>query len=458
MYEMFRYSALIAVASVVWAWSGCESGGGTDIDIGDDTSADADADSDTDMDVDSDTDADTDSDTDADSDTDTDADSDADTDTDTDADSDSDSDADGDTDLPDCVDQDSDWWCAPLDCDDDDPDVHPGAEEIPGDGIDNDCDGQTDEASQQDLDLDGDGWTPAEGDCMDVGDDAELVNPDAVEVPDDGVDNDCDGQTDETETCDCPSVGTGAWDYVSAIGLCNTNFVDSVELYYTSTSGEQGFDTIPSQGSNNCLVAQEGCEMAAISSGPVGQDSPDPGQSMGGPESINFDPQPDYMGTLPTTTPTYESCDRCDIILNLTAPSNALGFSFDFLFASAEYPEWIGDGYNDAFYAIMEYSELNGGATTNISFDSSNMEIEVDNNFFENSQFPCDESGSGWAPADDAGSTGWLRTTWNVDPGDSFQLTFSIHDEGDCIYDSIAFIDNWQWLAEEVDPGTHPVE
>jgi hypothetical protein len=166
------------------------------------------------------------------------------------------------------------------------------------------------------------------------------------------------------------------------------------------------------------------------------------------------------MGTTPTTTPIYTSCDRSQIRLELTAPSNALGFSFDFLFGSAEYPEWVGMGYNDAFYAIMQYAGLNGGATTNISFDDSSNEIEVDTNFFENSAHPCDESGSGWEPAisGGSGSTGWLRTSWNVDPGDSFVMTFSIHDEGDCIYDSITFIDNWKWSTEPVEPGTHPVE
>ncbi len=33
-------------------------------------------------------------------------------------------------------------------------------------------------------------------------------------------------------------------------------------------------------------------------------------------------------------------------------------------------------------------------------------------------------------------------------------LTFSIHDEGDGIYDSVVIIDNFQWAVGEVDPGT----
>ncbi len=97
-------------------------------------------------------DSDSDSDTDSDSDADTDADTDTDTDTDADADSDADADADTESDTLSCIDEDNDWWCAPLDCDDSDTAVNPGADEIPGNGIDDDCDGETDEASCSDGD------------------------------------------------------------------------------------------------------------------------------------------------------------------------------------------------------------------------------------------------------------------------------------------------------------------
>lgn len=45
--------------------------------------------------------------------------------------------------MPACeTDVDGDGFCAELDdCDDDDPDVHPGAEETVDDGVDSNCDG-----------------------------------------------------------------------------------------------------------------------------------------------------------------------------------------------------------------------------------------------------------------------------------------------------------------------------
>ena len=75
------------------------------------------------------------------------------------------------------------------DCDDTDSDVYPGAKEICGDGIDQDCDGK-DEACDDDIDDDNDGYTENEGDCND--NDANI-NPDAVEICGDGIDQDCDG-------------------------------------------------------------------------------------------------------------------------------------------------------------------------------------------------------------------------------------------------------------------------
>ncbi len=74
------------------------------------------------------------------------------------------------------------------DCNDSDPGVHPGAVEV-GDGVDNDCDGVTDEGTPL-FDDDGDGVSESEGDCDDT--DPTIV-PASEEIPYDGVDQDCNG-------------------------------------------------------------------------------------------------------------------------------------------------------------------------------------------------------------------------------------------------------------------------
>jgi hypothetical protein len=73
------------------------------------------------------------------------------------------------------------------DCDDDDPSVFPGADEIPYDGIDQDCSG-TDL-----VDVDGDGFASAAAGGADCDDLSASVRPDGVEICGDGIDQDCSG-------------------------------------------------------------------------------------------------------------------------------------------------------------------------------------------------------------------------------------------------------------------------
>ena len=123
-----------------------------------------------------------------------------------DCDDDEDNDLDGSKDCDDedcfseplCCDRDGDGVfdidCGGEDCDDDDSNTNPDADEII-DGRDNDCDGIIDEDTDA-YDDDGDGYTEEEGDC----DDAEPeVNPEGTEIPDDGIDQDCDGEDETTD-------------------------------------------------------------------------------------------------------------------------------------------------------------------------------------------------------------------------------------------------------------------
>ncbi|HMV68703.1 MAG TPA: MopE-related protein, partial [Myxococcota bacterium] len=105
------------------------------------------------------------------------------------------------------------YLAEPTDCQDASPSIHPGAVELPGDGVDQDCDGG-------DLcfaDQDGDGFgtltsvpsvntlcgdAPGEADndddCRDVGAGAAAIHPGAAERCD-SVDDDCDGRVDDDD-------------------------------------------------------------------------------------------------------------------------------------------------------------------------------------------------------------------------------------------------------------------
>jgi hypothetical protein len=98
-----------------------------------------------------------------------------------------------------CRDDDEDGACLVDDCDDRNPARRPGATETCGDGVDEDCDGQTDEGCAVCTDADADGHCRESGDCDDA---RPGVHPGAAEACGNGRDDDCDGQTDEgCDTC-----------------------------------------------------------------------------------------------------------------------------------------------------------------------------------------------------------------------------------------------------------------
>ena len=203
---------------------------------------------------------------------------------------------------------------------------------------------------------------------------------------------------------------------------------------------EQAVQARPRLLESQRLAPMEGYRFLILSSGPVGNPYPAGGGELSG--RTYPDPRPVYMGTRRLQQERQRVYDLHSIRFELTAPPRAKSFSFDFNFFSSEYPEYVNQNFNDTFYAVIEAASTNNGGSTNIAFDANNNSIEVDNNYFQNPFHPIPNTGTGF---DAHGSTGFLRTSWPIRGGERFTLTFSIHDEGDAIYDSLVILDNFQW-------------
>ncbi len=314
-------------------------------------------------------------------------------------------------------------------------------------------------------DHDGDGYTPQMGDCNDAD---PHIGPMAFEVPGNLIDDDCDGMKDEASTsCDGATIGkTDADALAASIGFCESRFLVKAEM--------RG----PSDARARAIVAKfglfdrvEGSSMAVLSTG-IAADKTSPSWVRPQDGTIldqnNKAPNPEPSITGPAdcgSTPQATVYDYTELALTLHVPSNANSLSFQLQFFSAEYPEFVCHLYNDEL--LVELESTKAATKSNISFDSMMNPITVNNGLFTICQNDvskpqtqhCTQSvdgltGTGFEDIQlgkpIGGSTGWLRTTAPVIPGDDITLRFIIFDEGDHIFDSVALLDKFAWSTEIV--------
>ncbi len=141
------------------------------------------------------------------------------------------------------------------DCQDANPDMHPGAVDVWYDGIDSNCDGV------DDFDKDEDGWRHPSGGGSDCDDEDPEINPDGAERIN-GADDDCDGSVDNDIpgwNADYRWEGTAAGDMAGiAITMGDLDDDGVVELIvgasgFTSNTGMVAIiegDALPADGAN----------------------------------------------------------------------------------------------------------------------------------------------------------------------------------------------------------------
>lgn len=105
-------------------------------------------------------------------------------------------------------DSDGDGFPPPADCDDSDPERNPAASDAPGDGVDQDCDGE----DAQVVDVDGDGHAALAEGGMDCDDAHADVHPGGVEVCGDDIDQDCSGADQVCSELDADGDGSSPMD------------------------------------------------------------------------------------------------------------------------------------------------------------------------------------------------------------------------------------------------------
>ena len=267
-----------------------------------------------------------------------------------------------------------------TDCNDGVGAINPGATEV-CDGIDNNCDGNTDEGFSNNTyyaDNDGDGYGDANNsvtDCVqpagyvtdntDCNDGVAAINPGAVEVCD-GIDNNCDGNTDEglTATYYADTDGDGYGDAANSMTACSqpvgyvTNDTDCNDGVAAINPGAtevcDGLD-------NNCDGnTDEGLTQNTYYADTDGDGYGDPNNAMTAcvqPVGYVTDGTDCHDGNPAINPGAAEVCDGVDNNCDGNADE---GLTFNTYYADAD-----GDGYGDASNSTSACSQPTGYVTDN---------------------------------------------------------------------------------------------
>ena len=106
---------------------------------------------------------------------------------------------------------------------------------------------------------------------------------------------------------------------------------------------------------------------ATIAIGPNGE------EGAGHDELTEDSGDEDLFNMLPDKT--YKTYDACLFTIKFTTDTSVHGFTFDFIFGTDEYPEYVNSKYNDIFCAFLDGE--------NVTFDNDGNYISVNNNFFK---------------------------------------------------------------------------
>jgi len=364
------------------------------------------------------------------------------------------------------------------------------------DGMDHDCDGIPDNPP----DVDGDGWNACQGDCCETTvqcSEPALVNPGAYEFIGNGVDDDCDPTTSDTAPPAACSTGADfavtAEGMARAMDICQTTTPTSPKWGLISAEFLTPAGTVPAAAQldsmrnlqsavltnyGTVITPQNGPTMAAISSG-IMRDENDAGYA-GVMSVLGYYQQPpaSYLaahgGALPASAGCSGTCpsgaganDGVNLRLTIRVPTNALSLSYQFRFFSYEYWTYSCTAYNDFYLALYQSGAAGLPADGNISFDSMNNPVSVNNGFFEvcspKSCYTCPSgvaelAGTGMCPTSPCtgGGTVWLQTTAPVVPGEIITLDLMIFDVSDGTLDSLSLLDDFQFSINPSGVGTNP--
>jgi hypothetical protein len=342
-----------------------------------------------------------------------------------------------------------------------------------------DCPTQDDDPTNT-QDVDNDGQTAADGDCNDC---TWQMNTGAQDYPGNNIDEDCNGANDDNPVgCDAALAleSMDPMDGARAMDLCKVSNGAGwgvVSAEYVTSDGlplpdPLGHGILTDFGPS--VNVQEGAKMLALSSGTARLPNQPGYYSVGGYDKFyTTGSPPGYPKESPSCPGivTGQAHDSAGLRVSIKTPTNAKSFSFNLDFYTYEFPGFICSTYNDFFVAMLSPVPANQ-VDGNVSFDAQGNTISVNAGFLEvcypqmagGKNFACalgptQLSGTGYdEQPNGSAATSWLQTTSPLEnPGQQIELLFAIWDSGDGILDSTILLDNFRFDVEEAPTQTAPV-
>ncbi len=271
------------------------------------------------------------------------------------------------------------------------------------------ADGGADEASLLTCghaDCDGDGYaSPA--DCDDTN---PLINPEAYDFPDDGIDNDCDGKADDPVLhCETiPSQAPGSpTDFARAADLCAQNSITNDGTVFDPLVGAT-WGQVQGLGPGQTLWTSQTKPVQVAIASSMGQNQPRQGRTMVGlangpwaasdPRSSQpLDPAGFHINDACSDIPLdAQDCasltggtqtgggvsvqDWAELTLKVRIPSNVQTVVFDFAFFSSEFNQWWQSAANDSFLVLVTSQGIQG---QNVAKDATGYAVTINSGFFQ---------------------------------------------------------------------------
>ncbi|WP_264564110.1 T9SS type B sorting domain-containing protein [Flavobacterium sp. N3904] len=179
------------------------------------------------------------------------------------------------------------------------------------------------------------------------------------------------------------------------------------------------------------------------------------------------------LATLPTSN-TFEGDADLSILTNNQIIKNVAILEFDFIpvgnkltfnfvFASDEYPEFVNDSYNDNFGFFMSGPGITGpftGSAQNIALiPSTTLPVSINNlNNGNANAGPCEYcayyvNNEGGTSIQYDGFTGLLAANADVQCGQTYHIKLAIANVGDNLYDSAVFIEGASFSSPGINLG-----